>query len=134
MTISKEDAIKHAQSKDNQDLLAKYRKEAANKQPVLANAYDLVYKAYKRQYAKTGNDILIIIANGWYFPTPEVHLYFEAHAGNYKLMQNNSSQYFNMVTYHTAQWTSGLGLETTPETISIQDAYGFHTIKVESFI
>ncbi|WP_298758685.1 hypothetical protein [uncultured Psychroserpens sp.] len=135
MSISKEDAIQQIQSIEAQELLQQHRKQAITKTPVLAKAYDLVYKAYKRPYVNTGDDVLIIIANGWYFPTPEVKLYFEPVRGKfeYQLMQNNSNAGFNLATYHTAQWTSGLGLKAIPDSILIQDAYGTHTVKVESF-
>ena len=78
---------------------------------------------------------MVIIANGYYFPTPaKVDLYIDSVGNNeYKLMQNNSLVTFGLLTYHTAQWTSGAGLLNLGETISIEDANGKHTIQVESF-
>ncbi|MCD2259863.1 hypothetical protein [Psychroserpens luteolus] len=136
MSISKEDAIQQLQSKEAQELLQQHRKQATSGTPVLASAHDLAYKAYKRPYVNTGDNVLIIIANGWYFPTPEVKLYFEPVRGKfeYQLMQNNSNAGFNLATYHTAQWTSGLGMVNIPSTIIVEDANGKHTVTVESYI
>ena len=102
--------------------------------PVLANANDLQYRAYKRSYLnEPGNDVLIIVACGWYYPTPKVNLYFEQVYGKfeYKLMQNNSSAGFYLATYHTADYCSGAAPLGLPSTIIVEDAHGRHSVPVE---
>jgi hypothetical protein len=126
-------------SKESELLLKRYREDPDAlfrelKTPVLANANDIEYKAFKRPYVDGSSQVLVILANGWYYPTPEVKLYFES-SGNseFKLMQENSTYGFFLATYHSAQWTSGAGLINLGNTITVEDAYGKHTVKVESF-
>lgn len=128
--ISKEEAIERMQSEDSQELLAQYMDLPA---PQLANGNDFIYKAFKRPYAGApGTYVLIILANGWYYPTPELDLYFETDGqGKFKLMQRSSSAGFFLITYHNAQWTSGAGVSDLGETITIEDAHGTRTVKVE---
>ncbi|MEM9680803.1 MAG: hypothetical protein AAF901_10815 [Bacteroidota bacterium] len=127
-----DEAVAKTQSKEGQELQQQYLKAGT---PELSKMQDTVYKAYKRPYrGDSGTYVLIILANGWYYPTPEVKLYFEYDPSSktYKLMQNNSNVGYYLITYHNAQWTSGLGLLNTPSSVVIEDANGKHTVTVES--
>ncbi|MGH1386327.1 hypothetical protein [Kordia sp.] len=138
MGKSKKQTKAFTQTKESELLLKRYREDATAlfkelNAPVLAKANDIEYRAFKRPYVGGGSDVLIILANGWYYPTPEVKLYFESTGTNeFKLMQNNSSAGFFLATYHSAQWTSGAGLINLGASITVEDAYGKHTVKVES--
>ncbi|MCG8330725.1 MAG: hypothetical protein MI974_23715 [Chitinophagales bacterium] len=135
--------IKDIQSEKGIQLMDKLRTEPESlltdlSTPTLATARDLVYKAYKRPYLgqASGGEVLILLANGWYYPTPgKVNMYFEQVYGKFefKLMENNSSVGFFLATYHNADWTSGAGALDLPDTIIVEDANGKHTIPVESF-
>ena len=126
------EAIKQANSEEGQKLIDQ---QLAATAPVLANMNNIVYKAYKRPYlGQAGTDVLIILANGYYYPTPQVHLYFEQVYGKfeYKLMQNNSSTVFYLATYYSAEFCSGAGYADLPDTIVVEDAFGKHTLTVEA--
>lgn len=126
-----QEALQKAQSKEGQELIDKV---LTAKTPVLATANDLVYKAYRRPYlGQSSGQVLVILASGYYYPTPQVHLYFEQVYGKFefKLMQNNSSTFFYLATYHAAQWSSEAGFTSLPDTIVIEDAHGKHTVTVE---
>ncbi|MEM6722040.1 MAG: hypothetical protein AAF611_22115 [Bacteroidota bacterium] len=138
MGKSKKQKAIFTQSKESELLVKKYREnpdslfEELNK-PVLANANDIEYRAFQRPYVDGSSKVLIILADGWYYPTPEVKLYFES-VGNteFKLMQENSTFGYYLATYHSAQWTSGAGLINLGDTITVEDAYGKHIVKVEA--
>lgn len=139
MGKSKKQTKTITQTKETELLVKKYREDptALFKElntPVLANANDIEYKAFQRPYVDGSSKVLVILANGWYYPTPEVKLYFES-VGNteFKLMQENSSFGYYLATYHSAQWTSGAGLTELGDTITVEDAFGKHTVKVEAF-
>ena len=128
----KEQAIKQLQTEEGQHLHHDYLQSGT---PELAKANDLQYQAFKRSYlGQPGNFILIILANGWYFPTPKVDLYFEQVRGKfeYKLMQNNSNAGFYLATYHTADYCSGMSPVGLPDTIIVEDANGKHNVKVQT--
>lgn len=128
----KDQALKQLQTKEGQQLQKDYLQSGT---PVLANANDLKYQAFKRPYLnKPGDFVLILLASGWYFPTPKVDLYFEQVYGKfeYKLMQNNSSVGFYLATYHTADYCSGAAPIGLPDTIIIEDATGKHTVNVQT--
>ncbi|MEM6685959.1 MAG: hypothetical protein AAF617_09275 [Bacteroidota bacterium] len=120
-------------------LLKRYREDPQGllneiNAPVVATLNDVIYRAYMRPYPY-GDDVLVILANGYYDPTPaHVELYIESQGNNtYKLMQNNSVVTFGLVTYHTATFTSPGGVVGLGQSITIEDANGTHTVKVESF-
>lgn len=126
------DIIEQVNSAEGKALAEKF---LANGTPVLAKANNLIYRAFRRPYLPIPDaTVLVILANGWYYPTPEVKLYFESvGGGKYRLMQNNGSITYGLLTYHTATWNSGLGIAHEGDTITIEDGFGVHTVNVESF-
>jgi hypothetical protein len=46
-------------------------------------------------------------------------------------MQTNSVDVFFLATYHTATWTSGAALVELGSSITVEDAFGTHTVAVE---
>ncbi len=130
MSNTTEEAARSVHSDEGKELI---KQVLTTPTAELTKANDLIYRAFKRPYLNTDNFVLILLANGWYFPTPQVDLFFESIGENaYKLMQKNSNAGFFLATYHNAEWTSGAGLESIPDTITVQDAFGTYTVKVET--
>jgi hypothetical protein len=126
-----------AASLEGKKTVARIRAQNSNgPTPVLCNASDLQYKAYATPYLGGNNgNVLTVLALGYYYPTPGlVKMFFESvygEANQYKLMQTNSTDVFFLATYHTATWTSGAALVELGSSITVEDAFGTHTVAVE---
>ena len=63
--------------------------------------------------------MLFILANDYYYPTTEVHLYlWAAKDGEYNQIQNNSVVSLGLKTYLSAQITSGKGIVHIENTVT----------------
>lgn len=125
-----------ATSLEGKKTLARIQAQNSNgPTPVPCNASGLQYKAYATPYLGGNSNVLTLLALGYYYPTPGlVKMFFESvygEANQYTLMQTNSDDVFYLATYHTATWTSGAGLVELGSSITVEDAFGTHTVVVE---
>lgn len=99
----------------------------------LSTAQGLVYKAYSRPYGDGPGQVLNLFASGYYGDAPWT-MFFQPVSGQpnrYQLMEVVPRIVYFIVSYYTAAYSSQIGLTDLGDTVTIVDASGEHTVKVE---
>ena len=99
----------------------------------LSSAQGLVYKAYRRPYGTGPAQVLNLFASGYYGDAPW-KMFFVPVSGQpnrYQLMEIVPRIVYFIVSYYTASYSSQVGLADLGDTVTIVDASGEHTVKVE---
>ena len=107
--------------------------QAEGEQTRLSTAQGLVYKAYRRPYGDGPGQVLNLFASGYYTDAPW-KMFFVPVSGQenrYQLMEVVPRIVYFIVSYYTAAYSSQIGLTDLGDTVTIVDASGEHTVKVE---
>ena len=76
--------------------------------------------------------MLSVVATSSY-PVGPYEIFFDGGVDDLRLMERTSVDHFKLVTYQVAGWTPGQPLADTPTEITVTDAYGPHTVAVETW-
>ena len=120
MTVAEKQTVETAQ-----------KPEAEQTRP--STAQGLVYKAYRRPYGSGPGQVLNLFASGYYTDAPW-KMFFVPVSGQpnrYELMEVVPRIVYFIVSYYTAGYSSQVGLADLGDTVTIVDASGEHTVKVE---
>ena len=102
----------------------------------LCAGMEIEYRAYKRLYDGGPAQILTLFASFAYSETPhKVENYFTAVPGKegekYQLWQLIEGPANFIASYYAASYSSQNGLPKLGDTVNIEDASGWHEVKVE---
>lgn len=108
-------------------------RQAEAEQTRLSTAQGLVYKAYSRPYSGGSAKVLNLYASGFYGDAPWTMFFVRdpSQPNRYKLMEIVPNIVYFIVSYYTAAYSSQIGLPDLGDTVTIVDASGEHTVKVE---
>jgi hypothetical protein len=99
-----------------------------------ATSADIRYRAYRRPYDAQGGQVIILLASCSY-TVGQYEIYFVGGGGDgadFVLMQQPPLYLDELLTYYSASYASGLGLNNLGNTVSIRDAHGVHEVALEN--
>jgi hypothetical protein len=101
----------------------------------LSTGQGILYKAFKRPYGSPGNAPVLNLLASCSYPTGQWEIFFipvYGDANKYQLMERVPGIVNQLLTYYVASYTSSFGLLELGDEVTIVDAHGEHTVKVEA--
>jgi len=93
---------------------------------------DIEYRAYSRPYDDGTSEVLSLFASCSY-GTGQWEVFFSGNGdGTYTLMEKVPKVTNQMITYYSASFTTGVGVETPGDSVVIRDKHGAHTVAIQS--
>ena len=102
----------------------------------ISRGESIEYKAYVRSFFPREDSTAVrcfYLVATCYYRQSGFMIFFEPDPGptQFKLMEKpESGVHTQLVTYHTASWTSGQPLDEPPTQVTITDAHGKHQVDV----